>query len=248
MDYGLIERINLLPRAQAISVGDSVFSEEQRRLIAEAYKSLLGKDIPNCSCRHRYSDALEEICLTLKIKNTMNCKYQLLAGVIIWLGTDCYNNHNLTDEVAEEYLKRFPEAREKEFQKWPEENKEKNAEKLQAAKETLKDSEEGLKESEPRLKEESVDDIIAHQNTLKEAIEGGDIMSVIAAEEGLKEAWKHAEAKPEEPTQAPEPKDDEGEGHEPAPETTDEGEGKELDPEPTPKPEPEAKPKAKKGK
>lgn len=124
MDYGLIERINLLPRAQAISVGDSVFSEEQRRLIAEAYKSLLGKDIPNCSCRHRYSDAIEEICLTLKIKNTMNCKYQLLAGVIIWLGTDCYNNHNLTDEVAEEYLKRFPEAREKEFQKWPEENKE----------------------------------------------------------------------------------------------------------------------------
>ena len=110
-----------------------------------------------------------------------------------------------------------PEAREKEFQRWPDENdEEQNAEKLQAAKETLKDSEEGLKESEPRLKEESVADIIAHQDTLKEAIEGGDIMSIVAAEEGLKEAWKHAEAKPEEPIQAPEPKD--GEVHDPEPE------------------------------
>ncbi len=244
MEASTLERINLLPRAQAISVGDSVFNEEQRRFIAEVYKSLLGKDIKNCSCRHRYSDALEEICFTLKIKTKMNRKYLLKAGVLIWIGTDCYSNYNLTDEVAEKYLAMHPEAREKEFQRWPDENEEKNAEKLQAAKETLKDSEEGLKESEPRLKEESVADIIAHQDTLKEAIEGGDIMSVVAAEEGLKEAWKHAEAKPEEPTQAPEPKDDEGEGHEPAPETTDEGEGKEPDTEPKPK----AKPKAKKGK
>lgn len=248
MDANLIERINLLPMAEAIMAGDSVFSDEQRQFIADIYKDLLGKSIPNCSCRHRYSDALAEICLTFKISRKMKCKYQLKAGVIIWLGTDCYSNHNLTDEVAEEYLRRFPEAREKEFQAWPDENEEKNAEKLQAAKETLKDSEEGLKESEPRLKEESVADIIAHQNTLKEAIEGGDIMSVVAAEEGLKEAWKHAEAKPEEPTQAPEPKDGEGEDHEPAPETTGEGEGKEPDPEPTPEPEPETKPKAKKGK
>lgn len=170
--------------------------------------------------------------------------------MLIWIGTDCYSNYNLTDEVAEKYLAMHPEAREKEFQRWPDKNEEKNAEKLQAAKETLKESEKSLAlvDVEPRLKEESVADIIAHQNTLKEAIEGGDIMSIVAAEEGLKEAWKHAEAKPEEPTQAPEPKDGEGEGHEPAPETTDEGEGKELDPEPTPEPEPEAKPKAKKGK
>ncbi len=251
MDGELLKRISLLPRAQAVSVGDSVFSEEQRNLIAEAYQSLLGKQIPNCSCRNRYTDALIEICATFKIKTNMsNCKYQLKAGVIIWIGTDCYSNHNLTDEVAEEYIKKFPEAKEKEFQAWPDENEEKNAEKLQAAKETLKESEKSLAlvDVKPRLKEESVADIIAHQNTLKEAIEGGDIMSIVAAEEGLKEAWKHAEAKPEEPTQAPEPKDGEGEGHEPAPETTDEGEGKEPDPEPTPEPEPEAKPKAKKGK
>lgn len=122
MNGELLKRISLLPRAQAASVGDSVFSEEQRNLIAEAYQSLLGKQIPNCSCRNRYTDALIEICATFKIKTNMsNCKYQLFAGVIIWIGTDCYSNHNLTDEIAEKYLAMHPEAREKEFQAWPQE-------------------------------------------------------------------------------------------------------------------------------
>ena len=116
MNGELLKRISLLPRRLAPSVGDSVFSEEQRNLIAEAYQSLLGKQIPNCSCRNRYTDALIEICATFKIKTNMsNCKYQLFAGVIIWIGTDCYSNHNLTDEIAEKYLAMHPEAREKEI-------------------------------------------------------------------------------------------------------------------------------------
>lgn len=120
MDELTLERINLLPRAQAISAGDSVFTKEQRQFIAEIYKSLLGKEIPNCSCRNRFTDALIEICTTFKIKlNMSRCRYQLFAGVIIWIGTDCYSNHNLTDEVAEKYLAMHPEAREKEFQAWP---------------------------------------------------------------------------------------------------------------------------------
>lgn len=143
MDAELKERISLLPRAQAISVGDSAFNDEQRQLIAETYKSQLGKEIPNCSCRNRYSDALDEIAITFKIKfsNIMNPKYRLFAGVIIWLGTECYSNANLTDEVAEEYLRRFPQAREKEFQLWPEETIE-------------KETEQGESDAEP--KEESV--------------------------------------------------------------------------------------------
>lgn len=201
MEAAIIERINLLPRAQAISVGDSVFSEEQRQFIAEIYKSLLGKEIRNCSCRHRYSDALEEICLTLKIKPKMK-KYLLKAGVIIWIGTTVYSNANLTDEVAEEYLKRFPEAREKEFQSWPKENKE-DQEKVETAKKTLAESEESLKaEGEPILTEESIERIVACQNTLRETIEGGDITNILSAEEGLKNAWKQAKAK----TTQPEPK------------------------------------------
>lgn len=247
MDAATLERINLLPRAQAISVGDSVFTEEQRQLIADVYKSLLGKDIRNCSCRHRYSDALEEICLTLKIKKKMR-KYQLKAGMVIWIGTECYTNVNLTDEVAKAYLEKFPQAREKEVQAWPDESEEQNEKKLQTAKATLKESEESLalKDVKPRLKEKSVADIIAHQDTLKEAIEGGDIDSIIAAEAGLKDAWEHAEAKPEKPAQAPTPETDDGQGQDPAPtpELT-ESEGKEPEPEPTPETE---KPKTKKGK
>lgn len=101
---------------------------------------------------------------------------------------------------------------------------ENDQEQLQAAKETLKESEEGLHESESRLKEESVADIIAHQNTLREVIEGGDIVSIISAKEGLKEAWEHAEAKPQEPIQAkdPDPKPDE---NEPKPEESSQKEG-----------------------
>ena len=40
-------------------------------------------------------------------------KYQLHAGVIIWVGTDVYSNANLTDKVAAAYLKKHPDLRKK---------------------------------------------------------------------------------------------------------------------------------------
>lgn len=237
MNEELVKRLNLLPRVQAISTGDSVFNAEQRQLIAEAYKDLLGKEIPNCSCRHRYSDALEEICLKFKIKitSTMKCKYQLKAGVIIWIGTDCYSNHNLTDEVAEEYLRRFPEAREKEFQAWPQEDPKDNSdykEKVEYAKKCLEESKETLVEYGPKFTDESSTLIGSCLETLEEVIEGGDITSIESALEGLKQAWDKAEKRPEEPAVE---SSAEGEGN-------DDGKGNE------PEPEPETKPKAKKGK
>lgn len=257
MDELTLQRINLLPRAQALSAGDSVFSDEERQFIAEIYKSLLGKDIPNCSCRNRFTDALIEICSTFKIKlNMSKCQYQLLAGVIIWLGTECYSNHNLTDEVAEEYLRRFPEAREKEFQVWPEEEPQakENAEAvIEEAKKILNESTEALRESEGEITEESVQRIIACQNTLEEVIDGGCIVNIEAATEGLKQAWGHAERKPE-PAQDPA---DNGEGQGEGDPDPDQGEdngegegdgdnGQNQDPDPEPEP---AKPsKTKKGK
>jgi len=227
MDGELLKRISLLPRAQAVSVGDSVFSEEQRNLIAEAYQSLLGKQIPNCSCRNRYTDALIEICATFKIKTNMsNCKYQLKAGVIIWIGTDCYSNHNLTDEIAEKYLETFPEAREKEFQAWPEESEQqKDNSIIDEAKLVLEYSRHDREDVEEQLTDESIKRVIACEDTLEEVIGGGDTASIEAAISGLKTAWEQAEKKPIEPR---------------------EGEGVEGDP--NPQPEPEAKPKSKKGK
>lgn len=74
--------------------------------------------------------------------------------------------------------------------------------KIEAAKTTLVESEKALKESESKLTVESVANIVACQNTLKEVIEGGNVTNIQSAEEGLKQAWNDAEAKPEE-TPAP---------------------------------------------
>jgi len=37
-------------------------------------------------------------------------KYMLKGGVVIWIGTDCYTRHNITDKVAKQYLKMHPDA------------------------------------------------------------------------------------------------------------------------------------------
>lgn len=70
--------------------------------------------------------------------------------------------------------------------------------KIEAAKATLAESEKALKESEPKLTVESVANIIACQNTLKEVIENGNVTNIQSAEKSLKQAWMDAEAKPEE--------------------------------------------------
>ncbi len=37
-------------------------------------------------------------------------KYMLKGGVVIWIDTDCYTRHNITDKVAKQYLKMHPDA------------------------------------------------------------------------------------------------------------------------------------------
>lgn len=99
---------------------DSVFTEADRALIEELYASECNKQVRQCNCRDRYTDAVIEIHLTLKRKKTManEQKYQLRAGVIIWIGTEAYSRHNLTDEIAAAYLKMHPEDRRK-FERVP---------------------------------------------------------------------------------------------------------------------------------
>lgn len=48
-------------------------------------------------------------------------KYLLRAGVIIWIGTEAYSRHNLTDKIAKAYLKKHPEDRKK-FERVPEDD------------------------------------------------------------------------------------------------------------------------------
>lgn len=111
MNSKLIKRIQSLPVAQAMSEGDSAFSEDDRRLIEEESRAILGKNVRECSCNHRYSDALLEIISKLKLsRNMKEHKYMLKGGVVIWIDTDCYTRHNITDKVAKQYLKMHPDA------------------------------------------------------------------------------------------------------------------------------------------
>lgn len=99
---------------QLIAAGgdDSVFNQQDRQTIEELYKTEEGKTIRSCNCQNKYTDAVLELYTTLKTRGEMKAeqKYQLKAGVLVWIGTDVYNHLTLTDELAEEYLKRHPDA------------------------------------------------------------------------------------------------------------------------------------------
>ena len=110
---------------------DSVYSDEDRAIIEAIHLEEKGCKVRECGCRDRYRDAVIELYRTLKTRKTMakNQKYMLRPGVVIWIGTDAYTRHNLTDEVAAAYLKMHPEARKK-FERVPEGHKSKAVKEL----------------------------------------------------------------------------------------------------------------------
>ena len=99
---------------------DSVFSSEDRAVIEAIHLEETGQKVRDCGCRDRYADAV--IVLHKKLKRTQTMakdqKYILRPGVIIWVGTEAYSRHNLTDKIAKAYLKANPEARKK-FERVP---------------------------------------------------------------------------------------------------------------------------------
>ena len=103
---------------------DSVYSPEDRQIIEEIHFEEFGKKVRDCGCNDRYRDAVIVLYSKLKKTQTMvkDQKYLLRPGVIIWLGTDAYSRHNLTDQVAKAYLKKHPEDRKK-FERLPEDYK-----------------------------------------------------------------------------------------------------------------------------
>ena len=103
---------------------DSVYSPEDRQIIEEIHFEEFGKKVRDCGCNDRYRDAVIVLYSKLKKTQTMikDQKYLLRPGVIIWIGTDAYSRHNLTDQVAKAYLKKHPEDRKK-FERLPEDYK-----------------------------------------------------------------------------------------------------------------------------
>ena len=102
---------------------DSGFSISDKGKIEDLYREVLRKEFKRTNCQDCYRDALIEVCNYLKTEKKMKkmCLYVLLAGVVIqdFANGKVYTNANLTDEVAEGYLKRFPKQI-KMFQSYPE--------------------------------------------------------------------------------------------------------------------------------
>lgn len=124
MDYQ--EAMTQLTRLRSLLVAggdDSVFSSEDRQIIEAIHWEETGRKVRECGCKDRYVDAVIELYRKLKRTQAMtkDQKYILRPGVIIWIGTEAYSRHNLTDKVAKAYLKANPDARKK-FERVPEEH------------------------------------------------------------------------------------------------------------------------------
>lgn len=93
------------------------YSSGDKSTIEKLYSAVLGKTFVPTSCQNCYHDAVIEIYRYIKINNAMKkkSKYTMRAGFIIncptFRGGQIFSNDNLTDEVAEEYIKRFPSNR-----------------------------------------------------------------------------------------------------------------------------------------
>lgn len=91
---------------------DAGFSVSDKESIIELYSEVLRKELKRTNCNDCYRDALIEVYNYLRMEKKMKekCSYSLLSGVIIqdFENGKVYTNANLTDEVVESYLKRFP--------------------------------------------------------------------------------------------------------------------------------------------
>lgn len=92
----------------------SPFNSQEKRSIEELHREVIGYDMKPTTCHNCYNDALILIILRLKKTTAMakDRQYTLRNGFIIhspiFHQGAIYTNANLTDEVAKEYLERFP--------------------------------------------------------------------------------------------------------------------------------------------
>lgn len=91
---------------------NSGLSSMEKAEVARLYGEVLGKEFKPTSCRDCYRDACIEMELYLRKNGAMKEKsrYVLLNGAIIReFGTGVvYSNANLTDKVAEDWLRKYP--------------------------------------------------------------------------------------------------------------------------------------------
>lgn len=94
---------------------DAPFNQVDKDAIERTYKAVIGRTFVQTSCQQCYHDAVLEIYHHIKKYGKMAevKKYNLKAGAIIncpnFQGGKVFSNENLTDDVAAEYLKKYPD-------------------------------------------------------------------------------------------------------------------------------------------
>ena len=93
---------------------DAPYSPSDKNLIVTLYWEVLSKEFKPTTCQNCYHDAVIELYHYIKNNSKMaeKCNYRLRAGFIIhcisFHNGAIYTNDNLTDAIAEEYLKAYP--------------------------------------------------------------------------------------------------------------------------------------------
>lgn len=92
------------------AVDDTALSSNDKVEIAQLYRQLTGRDIRQCGCSNRYTDAVMEIYQILR-KKEMNIEYELKAGVVKTVRStgEVFTNSNLTTKAAEKILRACPD-------------------------------------------------------------------------------------------------------------------------------------------
>jgi len=84
-------------------------SYPQKRRVEELTRLILNAEVRQCNCTDRFLDALFMCRKQLKTYGIMKpCKYRLKNNVVLQFQNNVYTNANLTDEVAEAYLAKYP--------------------------------------------------------------------------------------------------------------------------------------------
>lgn len=92
----------------AATTGGGLSYPQQTR-VQELTRLILNAEVRQCNCSDRFLDALFMCRKQLKTYGIMKpCKYKLKNNVVLQFQNGVYTNANLTDEVAEAYLAKYP--------------------------------------------------------------------------------------------------------------------------------------------
>ena len=102
----------MILRGLADSGNDLALVKER---IDRLYWAVCRKHLRTCKCKNKYMDALLEIYAKLKNPETMadrlNTQARLVNGVVLFVDGNHYTNRNLTDDVARQFLAKFPQRK-----------------------------------------------------------------------------------------------------------------------------------------